>query len=780
MTSHQWQFSVGSQGADPSSSLGTDSIPGQAAPSNLPAPGNRSAVSHIGGTLRGGPSLQTDSQGTPPGGVSSDSFGGWLQSAKSDGKETGAIMKDLKMLVAQGRPCGSKCRPSFKSSGLHRVTGRGRGGRTPTLPPSETALGSVRVISEANAAWSRGRSFSEAKNGRLAIHLTQALEEASYGGGLEVSVLQHALQNASSIVRMEMDGGQPRKRTTLVALGQCQDLLHAISASEQEARRMLQVLRHAEAEGWLHVNQDGLVAAKGKRLLQHLTGLEGFHQKLGRALAIALGNLGVGRTPCCGKGHAMDAVPLPSLDSFHVCNNCGRSTMELMNEIGSASTREPWWKCRLCCFDGSAFFYCIECGREVQRSSSYAKLYSLVPTENWRMAMSSFKGKGRCARPPSGAAVQQGPKGPKMEGGPNRFASRDLAETPQNTAEFEEERPSRPESNMSNGTATGKWTEKEVHFRLGAPSPMQNQSNSAFVPGFFPDDFEEAMAHVKPWVDDIANALPTFLTDDIDNASVVSTISTGRPVGEGFPNESSCFPEVRNRKPSQDASVPCAQPTRLPDSRGCSKQTLARRRERERMEGQIITRRPKLAISPGLENVLLGQMTNLTASKDGRSKERALSARRNSEAAEADVIAQELLEKLTRPTRSNSSAMTYVTKYAVAPKEMFDGSMKEMDLPIWEKVLANWQQRIDANELEAGEARNLTDLTPLPLPQHPRSLPPPRHGTRELMIGDDPKETPAVTPTPPIRAWSPAEWLREAGRRPWIDPDDILDYYFAR
>lgn len=104
--------------------------------------------------------------------------------------------------------------------------------------------------------------------------------------------------------------------------------------------------------------------------------------------------------------------------------------------------------------------------------------------------MSSFKGqgKGRCARPPSGgsAVLASGPKGPE------RFASRDLAETPQNTAEFEE-RPSRPESNMSNGTATGKWTEREVHCRLGAPSPVQNLSNSAFVPGFFQDDFEEKL-----------------------------------------------------------------------------------------------------------------------------------------------------------------------------------------------------------------------------------------------------------------------------------------------
>ena len=33
---------------------------------------------------------------------------------------------------------------------------------------------------------------------------------------------------------------------------------------------------------------------------------------------------------------------------------------------------------------------------------------------------------------------------------------------------------------------------------------------------------------------------------------------------------------------------------------------------------------------------------------------------------------------------------------------VFLGSVEEMDLPIWEKVLANWQQRIDATELEPG------------------------------------------------------------------------------
>ena len=87
-------------------------------------------------------------------------------------------------------------------------------------------------------------------------------------------------------------------------------------------------------------------------------------------------------------------------------------------------------------------------------------------------------------------------EGPKMEG-----LSRDLAETPY-TAEFDEERrserPSRPESRMSNGTRG-----KEVH-RLGAPSP-ENQSNSAFVTGFFQDFEEKLLKYLATSIQNMSN-----------------------------------------------------------------------------------------------------------------------------------------------------------------------------------------------------------------------------------------------------------------------------------
>ena len=161
---------------------------------------------------------------------------------------------------------------------------------------------------------------------------------------------------------------------------------------------MFQVLRHAEAEGWLHVNQAekknpvsekpvrskwdfhtvknfchfqkpwmvscgdclqnrmGWSQRKGSgsyntSQARHVEiwslnswqgcwcsrGLEGFHQKLGRALAIALGNLGVGRTPCCGKGawgkglgknmarqsqRDLGTAQATSVDVWRTCHGC--------------------------------------------------------------------------------------------------------------------------------------------------------------------------------------------------------------------------------------------------------------------------------------------------------------------------------------------------------------------------------------------------------------------------------------------------------------------------
>ena len=87
-------------------------------------------------------------------------------------------------------------------------------------------------------------------------------------------------------------------------------------------------------------------------------------------------------------------------------------------------------------------------------------------------------------------------EGPKMEG-----LSRDLAETPYSNTEFDEERrserPSRPESRMSNGRG------KEVH-RLGAPSP-ENQSNSAFVTGFFQDFEEKLLKYLATSIQNMSN-----------------------------------------------------------------------------------------------------------------------------------------------------------------------------------------------------------------------------------------------------------------------------------
>lgn len=37
----------------------------------------------------------------------------------------------------------------------------------------------------------------------------------------------------------------------------------------------------------------------------------------------------------------------------------------------------------------------------------------------------------------------------------------------------------------------------------------------------------------------------------------------------------------------------------------------------------------------------------------------------------------------------------------------------------------------------------------------------------------------ARPPIEGIRAWSASEWLREANQRTWVDPDDVLDFYFA-
>lgn len=136
---------------------------------------------------------------------------------------------------------------------------------------------------------------------------------------------------------------------------------------------------------------------------------------------------------------------------------------------------------------------------------------------------------------------------------------------------------------------------------------------------------------------------------------------------------------------------------------------------------------------------------------------------------EADDIAQELLER-AGPRTEKTAPDGYQQRgpYVVAPEEIFDGSMKDMDLPVWQGVVTCWQRRIQAAEREKGLLVPAAPAAPLPQQRKPRL---------------DQAAAPALRPVELIqgfRAWSPSEWSREAARLPWIDPDDILDYYFAR
>eukprot|EP00435_Cladocopium_sp_Y103_P058041 s1590_g20.t1 len=70
-------------------------------------------------------------------------------------------------------------------------------------------------------------------------------------GYLDVHSFQPALRRCWQSAQLEMAQGQLQKRDTLRALGECQELVDAISASEQEARRLLRMVRRAE-EGLPH------------------------------------------------------------------------------------------------------------------------------------------------------------------------------------------------------------------------------------------------------------------------------------------------------------------------------------------------------------------------------------------------------------------------------------------------------------------------------------------------------------------------------------------------
>lgn len=704
------QFSVGSQGADRSSSTGTDPFQGQQA---LGAACAGAAVGTLAasrgsyrGTLRGGPSLQTCSQGVSAG----DSFRGWIEGTKSDG---GA--KELQVLISKGRALpsskSSKRSPSFKSPALRfRMAGERCNSRRSGEPP---ATCTVQRKVATRAAWARGRPAAEAKNSDLASSLTKALDLALHGGYLDVHSFQPALRRCWQSAQLEMAQGQLQKRDTLRALGECQELVDAISASEQEARRLLRMVRRAE-EGLPHEVTAG-------RLWQHLAGQDSSHQQLGRALAAALWTLGMGRSPCCHEGHAMDVVPLHGLATGSqecLCDTCGTTAADLHFEAGDESMREPWWKCRICCANGLASFYCHDCGREIQKCCSYAQLLALVPTEHWRMTMKRL-GRDR-AVPPTGPvskervkpSIQQGHgKQSQHDRGHRGHHGRDLVEAPPDL------RPALPSTvppgpglgDCDLGHSFGELNANEAHeahevHRLGAPSPSSDTGKAVFFAGVFGQEMADGQS--APCF------AATFFTDDIDDASVVSWTGTSAsqlertPAGTGETAAKAGFHQVFTglvlSAEHTDIWNPPAQATKhchsleapTPGAAACSARDTTPPKAQRRHDR--ILRRPKLPISPGLENVLLG---GLRPVEGVRCKQRKTSARRSSQAVEADDIAQELLERAgPRTEETVADGDQQRGPYVVAPEEMFDGSMKDMDLPVWQGVVTRWQQRIQAAE----------------------------------------------------------------------------------
>lgn len=111
-----------------------------------------------------------------------------------------------------------------------------------------------------------------------------------------------------------------------------------------------------------------------------------------------------------------------------------------------------------------------------------------------------------------------------------------------------------------------------------------------------------------------------------------------------------------------------------------------------------------------------------------------------------------------------------------------------MDLPVWQGAVTCWQRRIQAAEREKGLLVPAAPAAPLPQQRKPRldqaSRLMVRHGgSSHPGSRQGQAAAPALRPVELIqgfRAWSPSEWSRGAARLPWIDPDDILDYYFAR
>ncbi|CAK9069842.1 unnamed protein product [Durusdinium trenchii] len=666
----------------------------------LPHVGNR-AVSLRSGSLRGRPSQSDSRQGSHASGPF-ESFTGVQSSAKQ------VISGDPLVLAKKGRK-PTRPRPRPKPREGRSGTSRGE------VNPSR-----VRVMS-ASSGWCRGRPSPETKDGHLAGLLTRALGQALQRGSgtwLDVGPLQCTVRECCRDAHRELARGELQKRETLQCLGLCAELLDEIATSACEALRLQNIVQNAERRGWFYAEDEAALRAE-----RQLVRIEASHQELGQALAKALENLGVGRSPCCDEGHAMDAIPLPSLrQKFERCMNCGRESEDFLQKTGLEAHREPWWKCRKCCTKGHKAFYCFQCGRDVHGSSSCALLANLVPTVNWRACMKRSKsrlpgGQGFTVNGIKDKATPQSPvlsrpvsfvpaelfqKMPQQEQGQEQSQG---DQQRQNRQEIQLPRPLDPPACSFGESKPSSAPDADISAhgaRLGAPSPRSEHTcgpSRSFVATIFDPDGMDGQGFF------------TFLTQD--DASVVSTWSEKSEKGGIFQGMALSVKEIWS--PPIDRSDVLLE-TRA-DAVEAPQVTWPREPSTEgpREPDRIITRRPKLPISPGLENVLLAQggETNLTPDLSARAKQRAISTRRTTEAAEADDIAKELVARPHTAPRSGAKPRAYV----VAPQEMFQGSLQAMDVPIWEQVVSKWRQRINMAEK--------TGHTETPIPAAPvRATPP--------------------------------------------------------
>ncbi|CAJ1390287.1 unnamed protein product [Effrenium voratum] len=518
----------------------------------------------------------------------------WLRRTRRDFPEPGPEVAPELAIGCKGsledKPRPKK--PGFKSPGLRVGQRRGVISRS-EKPIALPTRGKVGKVPSAFSGWHRGRAAPEAKHGPVARKLQQALQQALDPGQLEAAPLQRALQSLARTAQQELAAGHLSKRETLQSIGVCQELVKQIAQLEWHARRLLKPLKAAKER-----------TAASEQLLRQAAGLETSHRQLARSLALALTSLGLGRGPCCAEGHAMDAVPLPSL-AAEQCGACGR-----LSARAGAEAWEPWWKCRTCFRQSFLVLYCAECGKDAQDASAEARLSNLAPAKQWPRLVRRLRA---------------------------RLAGKEEEEKYEEEDEEEEilygecdmRNPSPDTSLDPCGSASGLSAPR----MLNAPSPRAEDAELVF--------WEEGSFGPSAGI---------FLTQEQEHSSVASSASPLVPSVASSPEPEQLYPGLTLSARRSDIWKPRPVPTSAGTSRCATPATPMRTqtpkadvkalvlmtpeqkrqkdREKERVERQIITRRAKLPISPGLENVILDQNGELKRPKvPSRVKQRVTSAR---------------------------------------------------------------------------------------------------------------------------------------------------------